>query len=220
MLHSVVMTLGQIPPLAVYGFVLLWLAAESCGVPLPNELVLLLAGSIAAQGKLSVPLLIVSATLGSLLGASAAYAIGLRGGRLAVLRFGRYIRLDEARLDSVEAWFARTGAVAIGIARITPFVRTVASFPAGMLRMPRRSFLAATALGSLIWCTVLVVVGDLLGANYQIALTLIERYTIPAIIVLVALIGGYFWLHRRLSHVGAPQPALQPKEELISKREG
>jgi hypothetical protein len=39
---------------------------------------------------------------------------------------------------------------------------------------------------------------------------LIERYTIPAIIVLVALVAGYFWLHQRLAHLGEPAKARQP----------
>jgi membrane protein DedA with SNARE-associated domain len=116
-----------------------------------------------------------------------------------VLRFGRYIRLNEARLDYIEHWFNRTGAVAIGLSRITPFVRTVASFPAGVLRLPFRTFVIATATGSLVWCTVMVTLGFLLGANYVAALHLIERYTIPAVIVLVALIAGYIWLDRRLA---------------------
>ena len=201
-----IQSLTTIPPLAVYAFVLLWLAAESCGFPLPNELVLLLTGSLASQGRVSPFILVGVAVVGSLIGASAAYLIGKVGGRVAVLRVGRYVRLDEKRFASVETWFARSGTVAIFLSRITPFVRTVASFPAGVLRMPLRNFLLATALGSLIWCSVLVGVGDALGADYGVALTFIQRYTIPAIIVLVALIVGYLWLHNRLSHVGQAKP--------------
>jgi membrane protein DedA with SNARE-associated domain len=196
--------LGNIPPLAIYGFVFVWLAAESCGLPLPNELVLLAAGSLAAQHSrhsVSPVVLVILATAGSVLGASAAYEIGRRGGRAAVLRFGRYIRLDEARLDTVERWFERAGPLAIGIARVTPFIRTIASFPAGMLRLPFRTFLVAVTLGSLVWCTVMVTLGVLLGANYVIALRLIERYTIPAIIVIVGVFVGYLWIHRRIARL-------------------
>ncbi|HLZ21948.1 MAG TPA: DedA family protein [Ktedonobacterales bacterium] len=217
---QLVATLGHIPPIAVYLFVFTWLALESCGLPLPNELVLLLVGSLTASihpGLSPIPLVVV-ATLGSLLGASAAYAIGLRGGRAAVLRLGRRIRLDEKRLDSVEAWFARTGSFAIFISRITPFVRTVASFPAGMLRLPRRSFVVATVAGSLIWCTLMVTLGHILGANYDHALKLIEEYTVPAILVLAAVVAGYFWLHGKLSHVGAA-PVTEAETEFIHERE-
>lgn len=207
---QLVAMLAQIPPIAVYLFVLVWLAVESCGVPLPNELVLLLAGSLAAGSRamLSPVLLIIFAVGGSLIGASAAYTIGLRGGRTAVLRLGRRVRLDERRIDSVEAWFARTGTFAILITRITPFVRTIASFPAGMLRLPWRSFLLATFAGSLVWCCLMVGLGTALGANYGVALKLIEQYTVPAIVVLLAVVAGYFWLHNRLSHVGEAPAAV------------
>ncbi len=212
--------LGQIPAVGICGFVFVWLAAESCGVPLPNEIVLLLAGSIAAQQhSATLPvMLVVVATIGSLIGAGAAYTIGERGGRAAVLRFGRYIRLDHARLDSVERWFARAGTVAIFITRITPFVRTVASFPAGMLRMPRRPFFLASAAGSLVWCVVMVSLGNALGANYEVALQLIEHYTPLAVVVLIGLVAAYFWAHNRLAQIGE-RPLGTPDEAAIRARE-
>jgi membrane protein DedA with SNARE-associated domain len=211
-MQNFIHSLATVPPLVAYLFAFLWLAAESCGVPLPNELVLLLLGSLIEQrgspGEL-VALALV-ATSGSLLGATVAYFIGARGGRAAVLRVGRYLRLDERRLDAIERWFNNSGWFAIGVARITPFVRTVSSFPAGVLRLPMRTFLIATTLGSLLWCATLVTVGYLLGADYMLAVDLIERYTIPAVIILVALVAGYLWLHQRLAHAHEPTPVSQP----------
>jgi membrane protein DedA with SNARE-associated domain len=194
--------LAHVPPPLIFGFIIVWLALESCGLPLPNELVLLAAGSLAADRLLSPVLLVLVATASSVLGASAAYEIGKRGGRAAVVRYGRYIRLDERRLDAVERWFQRSGVVAIGLSRITPFVRTVASFPAGMLELPYRSFLIASAAGSLIWCTVMVTLGVVLGTEYTVAFHLIERYTLPAIAVIALLFLGYVWLHNRLARMG------------------
>jgi membrane protein DedA with SNARE-associated domain len=212
-LHSLV----AIPPVATYVFAFVWLAFESCGVPLPNELVLLLLGSLIEQRHqpAELALLALVATAGSLLGATAAYFIGKRGGRTAVLRLGRVLRLNEARLNSVERWFSDSGAFAIGVARITPFVRTVSSFPAGVLRMPLRTFLLATAAGSLLWCATLVTLGYILGENYMIAVNLISTYTIPAIIVLVALVAGYIWLHQRLSRVA---PSTTPASQTATRQ--
>lgn len=211
-MQSFIANLGHVPSPLVDLFVFLWLAAESCGIPLPNELVLLLAGSLAAQrgDPLGMVELTLIATAGSLLGATAAYFIGARGGRAAILRFGRYVRLDAQRLDMVEQWFARSGALAVGVSRITPFIRTYSSFPAGILRMPLRIFYTATLIGSLLWCAVLVSVGYLLGVHYMIAVNLIERYTLPAVVVLAALLAAYFWLHQRLSHLGQADDKRKP----------
>lgn len=204
-MQSFISGLGHVPSPIIDLFVFVWLAAESCGVPLPNELVLLLAGSIAAQRSdpLGLIELALVATLGSLVGATAAYYIGARGGRALIVRLGRYVGLNPNRLDLVEQWFARSGPFAIGIARLTPFLRTVSSFPAGILRMPPRAFYLATATGSLLWCAVLVSVGYLLGVHYMIAVHLIEEYTLPAILALAALFAGYIWLHQRLARLGA-----------------
>lgn len=223
-MQSFIAGLGHIPSPLIDLFVFIWLAAESCGVPLPNELVLLLAGSIAAQrgDPLGLVELAVIATLGSLVGATAAYQIGVRGGRALILRLGRYVGLNASRLDMVEQWFARSGPIAIGVARITPFVRTVSSFPAGILRMPPRAFYLATVTGSLIWCAVLVSVGYLLGAHYMIAVNLIEEYTLPAILALAILVAAYIWLHQRLAHLGgeaASTPAEQPAASHATDRD-
>lgn len=222
-MQSFISGLGHVPSPIIDLFVFIWLAAESCGVPLPNELVLLLAGSIAAQRSDPIGLieLAVVATLGSLVGATAAYYIGARGGRALIIRLGRFVGLNANRLDMVERWFARTGPVAIGIARITPFVRTVSSFPAGILRMAPRSFYLATATGSLIWCAVLVSVGYLLGVHYMIAVHLIEEYTVPAILALAVLVAAYVWLHQRLARLGAarqPTPAERAARQPTTSR--
>ncbi len=102
-MQSFISSLAHVPSPLVDIFVFIWLAAESCGVPLPNELILLLAGSLAAQ-RADAPglvLLALIATTGSLLGATIAYQIGARGGRPVILRWGRIVRLDERRLDMV-----------------------------------------------------------------------------------------------------------------------
>ncbi len=83
--------------------------------------------------------------------------------------------------------------------------------------MPPRVFYTATLIGSLLWCAVLVTIGYLLGVHYMLAVTFIEQYTLPAIVVLVALVAGYLWLHQRLSHLGqgkmrrASQAITQPR---------
>jgi membrane protein DedA with SNARE-associated domain len=184
----------------------------------PNEVVLLLAGSLATKSELSAPVLVAVALVGSVGGAALAYGIGRRGGRTAVLRVGRLFHLNKRRLDDIEAWFARRGGQAIFIARFTPFVRTVASYPAGMLRMPHRTFYIATVAGSLLWCVVLVALGDALGKNYTVAVKLIDEYTIPAIIVLALLVVGYLWLHNRLRHIETPRQLTDAEREAIQAR--
>jgi membrane protein DedA with SNARE-associated domain len=206
-----------ISPVAIYIAIFLWLTGESTGIPLPNETVLLLTGSLAAQGKLFAPLLVMVAVAGSTTGSLIAYTIGWKGGRPLVLRLGRLIRLHETKLAQAEDWFARWGDRAIFISRMTPFVRTVASFPAGISQMPLRRFIIAVIAGSTIWCTFFVYLGVALGKNWRIALSLLNHYTVPALLVLALLIAGYLYLHHWLKQ--APTATTPPPPEPAETRE-
>jgi membrane protein DedA with SNARE-associated domain len=106
------------------------LAVESVVPPIPSEVVLPLAGSLVASGALSFLVAMLAATAGSVVGAWALYAAGSCGGRPALLRLQPVLRVDEARLARMEAWFARHGALLVLGGRLVPGVRTVVSVPA------------------------------------------------------------------------------------------
>ncbi len=132
--------------------------------PIPSEVVLPLAGFLAQTGRLSLPWVIVAATLGSVLGALVFYALG------AVLGLERSIRLlskipllDAGDLHHASDWFAAHGHASVFFGRLVPGVRSLISLPAGAQRMPLAAFALLTALGSAIWNTVLV------GAEYAFA---------------------------------------------------
>ncbi len=71
-------------------------------------------------------------TIGSLLG----WWIGMRGGRPFLERHGRWLHLNEAKLDRAERWFDRWEDWAVFLGRITPVVRSFVSIPAGVFRAP------------------------------------------------------------------------------------
>ena len=143
-------------------------AAENLFPPVPSEVVLPLAGFLAAQGRLSVVLTIVAATVGSLVGALALYELGARVGspRLHWL-VDRMPLLEEEDLEKAEDWFRRHGEASVLIGRCIPVVRSLISIPAGVERMPRWRFLLLTTLGSGVWNTFFVVAGYALGAQFE-----------------------------------------------------
>jgi membrane protein DedA with SNARE-associated domain len=139
-------------------------------LPVPTEVVLPVVGLQVSAGQLLFWAATLAATLGSVLGAGALYAVGRWGGRPAVLRLSRVLRVSEARLSRAESWFARRGSVVVLLSRLVPGVRGLASVPAGTLRMPVGRFLALTALGSLGWNATLIGGGALLAARWQTVL--------------------------------------------------
>ena len=176
--------------------------AENVFPPIPSEVVLPLAGFLAARGRMELWLVIVAATLGSVLGALLLYEAGARTGRDRLRRLVERMPLMEVEdLDRAEAWFDRHGEMSVLLGRCLPVVRSLISVPAGVERMPRWRFTVLTAVGSGAWNAAFVLGGWALGAQFSE----IERYSgwlnaavYAAIAVLLAL-GVRRALRRRAS---------------------
>jgi membrane protein DedA with SNARE-associated domain len=144
-------------------------ALENLFPPIPSEVILPLAGFTASQGDMSLAAAIAWTTLGSVVGALLLYWVGALIGRdrtRAIAARLPLVRVSD--IDRTEAWFARHGRKAVFFGRMVPLFRSFISIPAGIERMPMATFLLFTALGSLIWNTVFVVAGYVLGENRRI----------------------------------------------------
>jgi membrane protein DedA with SNARE-associated domain len=144
---------------------------ENLFPPIPSELIIPLAGFVAATGTLRIGFVIVAATAGSLAGGWLWYEVGRRVGerrlRQWVDRHGRWLTLSSGDVDRAQQWFQRHGRAAVLMGRLVPGVRTFVSLPAGFARMPRAAFLLNSALGTAIWTGALAYAGVLLQANYE-----------------------------------------------------
>lgn len=163
----VVATVARLGLLGVAALV----ALENLVPPIPSEVVLPMAGFAVTTGAFSFWGVVVAATLGSLAGALAIYALGRRVGEERVRawmdRHGKWLLLDARDVDKASAWFARHGRWAVLLGRLAPGVRSYVSFPAGFARMPLARFGALTLVGSAAWNVALVWVGMQLGASWQ-----------------------------------------------------
>jgi membrane protein DedA with SNARE-associated domain len=178
--------LDVIAALGYVGLALL-LIAENLFPPIPSEVVLPLAGFLVGRGDLGFWQALLASTFGSVAGALILYVLGRYGGRKLVLRYGRYLHVDEDRLDRADGWFRRYGDWVVLFARVVPFARSVVSIPAGTMKMPAVRFTALTALGSLAWNTLLIGAGVVLGANWQRVEAWIGSYS--NLVLVVAAVG-------------------------------
>jgi membrane protein DedA with SNARE-associated domain len=179
-------------------------ALETIVAPIPSEVILPMAGwkvsqSTADPGTLepltrqpwNLFLAVAFATVGSVIGALAGYAIGAWGGRPILDRWGRYVGIGAEDLDRADRWFDRWGNLAVFAGRMVPLVRTFVSYPAGISRMPLGRFLFFSTLGSLPWNLALITAGYLVGENYP----QIEAAIKPYEYVIYALVAaGAVWL--------------------------
>jgi membrane protein DedA with SNARE-associated domain len=136
--------------------------------PIPSELVLPLAGFSASKGLFSLQAALFWTTLGSVAGAVIVYFAGMLLGRDRTRRLVARIPLvNVTDFDKTEAWFTRHGTKAVFLGRMVPLFRSFISLPAGVERMNFAHFLWLTTLGSLIWNTIFVGAGYLLGENWH-----------------------------------------------------
>jgi membrane protein DedA with SNARE-associated domain len=183
-----------------FGLLIVTLLESAC-IPIPSEITLTVAGSLAAPASLShlnIVAVIIIATIGELVGGFIAWGVGRTGGRAAVLRFGKYVMLDIKDLEKAEAFFKKRGNITVLIGRVLPVVRTFISLPAGTGEMSPVTFGAFTIIGSGIWCTALGLIGYFLGSKLHIVntinkiLTNVGYLSAAVVIVLLAL----FFYHR------------------------
>jgi membrane protein DedA with SNARE-associated domain len=112
---------------------------ENLFPPIPSEIVLPFAGFVAQRGDASVVVMILAATIGSVVGALILYFIswGIGPDRLRqfVVRFGKWFGVKESDLTRAEEWFDRRSTTAVLVGRCVPLIRSIVSIPAGFRRM-------------------------------------------------------------------------------------
>jgi membrane protein DedA with SNARE-associated domain len=179
--------------------VVVMMALESAGIPIPSEAIMPLAGWMLVKEKgLGLAYLLLAAfwgALGNLLGSLLAYWIGERGGRPLLQAYGRYFLLSPGDLALADRFFQRHGAKAVFISRLLPVVRTFISFPAGMARMSLARFSLYTVAGSFPWSLGLAYGGFLLGENWKLIREYMRPFDIPILLLALALVAWWF-LHR------------------------
>jgi membrane protein DedA with SNARE-associated domain len=146
--------LQAIPPVSVYLIVSLVIMVESLGIPLPGEIALVSAALLASQHTGLSPLWIgIFASCGAIVGDSVGYAIGRKGGKRVFAWAGRKFpkHFGPKHIAKAEGIFQRRGVWAVFFGRFIAFLRILAGPLAGSLHMPYAKFLAANALGGIVW---------------------------------------------------------------------
>ncbi|HEY6378974.1 MAG TPA: DedA family protein [Candidatus Dormibacteraeota bacterium] len=180
-------------------FVLMTL--ESCGIPIPSELVMPVAGALAAgafgHGSINGVAAVLAGAFGNLAGSLIAYAIAALWGERFLLGPGRYIGIRRHHVELADGLFQRRGPALVFFGRMVPAVRTYISFPAGMARMPLLSFSLLTFAGALLWCAALTYAGYQAGVNYDRINGAIGKVAIVAGVLIVVAVVVWFVRGRR-----------------------
>jgi membrane protein DedA with SNARE-associated domain len=205
-----------------YAGIVLAMALESCLIPLPSEIVMPLAGALTTASFTLATMgtdkphfnlfgVAIAGAVGCVIGSLAAYGIGAWGGRPVIYNYGKYILVSRTDFERADRWFLRYGSAITFFSRLLPIVRTYISLPAGIARMRLLPFVAYTFIGSLIWCFVLALIGQQLGARYEQLSSVFHGLDAVIVVVLVAGIVLYVARHiRQVQRESASASDTQP----------
>jgi membrane protein DedA with SNARE-associated domain len=172
--------------------VLVLMVINSCGIPFPSEVIMPVAGVLAATGHFNIVAVIVAGIVGNLIGALVAYSLARRFGRPLLLGPGRRVGISASHLDLADRWFARFGLPTVFFGRMLPVICTYISFPAGLAKVQPVWFAVLSLLGSTVWVTFLGLLGYEVGANYTKVIGPIGKIAIGiAVLVVIAVVVWY-----------------------------
>jgi len=178
--------------IVTYGYfaVAFLVAVESFGVPLPGETIVVAAALYAGHThRLSVWAIFAVAAVAAIVGDNIGYLLGRTGGERLIRRYGRYVRLDEAKLQVVRNLFDRHGAKVVFFGRFVSILRTYAAFFAGTTRMPWRRFLIYNAAGGVLWAALYTFASYGLGDTFRsIETELTVAFSAAAVLTIAAVI--------------------------------
>lgn len=166
---------------------------ENIVPPIPSEVVVPMAGYVAAKGALSFWWVVAAGAAGALAGAAgwfyAARAIGDKRLRAWIDDHGHWVTLECEDIDKAQRWFDKHGSWAVLVGRLVPGVRTFISIPAGFSNMGPAPFLIYSAIGTLVWTLALAWAGTVLQANFDKvgdSINLVSNVLLAAFVVYLA----------------------------------
>jgi membrane protein DedA with SNARE-associated domain len=195
----------------VYGLltVAVIVGLECVGVPMPGETALLAAAMYAGtKHDLNIVSVILTAAAAAIVGRMIGYAIGRGFGYRLLLRYGYYVRMNEARIKLGQYLFMRHGGKIVIFAQFVPVLRTFAGLFAGANVMPWRSFVVANAIGSFLWAVIYGYAVYALGRQFeQVEGSVVIFFILITIVTCV--IAGVF-VHRHEAQLTAEAERAMP----------
>jgi len=195
MIENIVSNLLQYIEKAGYTGVFISMFIESFFAPIPSELILPFAGFISASGGMNIVFMIFTAAFASFLGSLPFYFLGYWGNDFVLNKFiskyGKYLFIKQVQVDKGIELFEKYGKGIVLIGRIIPIIRTVISFPAGLVKMNFTQFTVFTLFGSAIWSSFLASAGYLLGENWESVRIWISDYEKGVIFLILFVVSIY-----------------------------
>jgi len=192
--------------------IIIFLVLTGCGLPIPEEVPIILAGVLSSQGELDWRWAFAACLIGALLGDSVMYWIGHRFGHNLLSRHPKFAKFVGAdREVAFEEAILRHGFKVMLLARFMVGVRGPVYLSAGVVRVPYRRFL----MWDLVCAT--LVVGTFFSLSFaygdEIARLVRNAEVVFTLVVLLIALGVGIWWKRRSRRRTLLEKALKINKE-------
>ena len=176
----------------VYLILFFSLILEFVALPIPGETMMVLAGVMGYYGHSNYILMVLSASLGTIIGMQMSYEVGRRLGTKAIDKYGSYIGLTKIRMEKASKFFNKYGNVVIFIAYYLPGVRHILGYFSGITKINSKKFHIYSTIGGILWVTTFITVGVVLGPSWEYIFKLLHKYGIIFVIIVILAVIFYF----------------------------
>jgi len=156
-----------LPPLLMYGTILLIAFGENVVPPIPGDMIVVFGGYLAGTATLNIWIVIALSTIGGTLGFMTMFILGNRLGG-AISDPARLRRLPKDQIQVGKEWLQRWGFGLIAANRFLSGTRSIISLVAGMAHMHPGRVLLFSAISAAVWTCVIAWLGYFLGDNYEL----------------------------------------------------
>ncbi len=215
--------IGSAAGLTAYGLIFLVLLAAGFGLPLPEDIPLVMGGVLVHRGQANLWVMMLVGYLGIIIGDSIMFSLGGRFGRKVGSKgstapgFFARIVTPEKRAQ-VEGMFKKHGEKIVMLARFLPGVRTVTYFTAGSVSMRYSHFLLYDSIAALASAPIFVLLGYYFGSDIESLLARVaagERKVIAGLIALV--VAGILFNRWRAHRKAKKESAEALNKQLVAQ---
>lgn len=180
--------------------IMILILVENVFPPIPSEVILTFGGFMTTQTEMTVLWVIIVSTIGSVLGAIILYLVGRLINKDVIEKWldgkvGKILRFKREDVEKANSWFEKKGKFTVLFCRCVPIVRSLISIPAGMSKMKFLPFILLTTVGSTIWNTVLVILGNVAGNSWEKVSHVIDKFSDVILIALIVAVVGFLIYH-------------------------
>ena len=194
---------------------------QQIGVPMPAEPTLVVAGSLAARGRLSVAGIAAASLIATALADLTWFAIGRHYGRRAVRMVFRLSSSPDEQLRRTERLHSRWGPAAFALAKFIPGLPMAGPILAGGLGTTLPIFLLYDLLAMSLWAGGFTFLGAIFQHDVERALRALDRFSVWGLVLLAAVLAGVVvWRWKKIRAALSRQRSPDPRRLFTAERDG